>query len=149
MLLQCSVLMFQLSLCFFLNSRIWGDFKIVAILPSSLILLCRAEWGGTDIGIGNPGHVFCAILAFNNFVVFEPLKEILHEVAIRKLHKKNMALIYLPTFFILAFGFHAFGFNGTQIFFSFAYLCLLTWQQQFLKPSKKFRRNLLEKDHFN
>ena len=148
MLLQFSVLMFQLCVCVFFLNRIWGDFKIVAILPSSLILLCRAEWDGVDFGIGNPGHVFCAMLAFNNFVVFAPLKEILHEVAIRKLHKKNMALIYLPTFFTLAFRFYAFDFNGTQFFFSFARLSLLNWQQQFLKPSKKFKRNLLEKDHF-
>ena len=84
-----------LCVCFFLN-RIWGDFKIVAILPSSLILQCQAEWDGVDFGIGNPGHVFCAMLAFNNFVVFAPLKEILHEVAIRKLHKKTWPLYIYP-----------------------------------------------------
>lgn len=83
---------------FFFNSRLWGDLKIIAILPSSLILLCWAEGGGVDIGIGNPGHVFCAIRTFNNFVVFASLKEILHEVAMRKLHKKTWPLyICLPS----------------------------------------------------
>ena len=110
---------------FFFNGRIWGDLKIIAILPSSLILLCWAEWGGVDIGIGNTGHVFYAILAFNNFVVFAPLKEILHEVAKRKLHKKHGPYIFAHLLYIgiqiLCFWFQW----DTRFFFFFFFSLLL------------------------
>lgn len=98
------------------------------ILLSSLVLLCWAEWDGLDIGAGNTGHVFYAVLAFDNFVeVFAPPKEILLEVVLRKLHKPCPYICAHIPHTCVQFLYLWCQWDTLLLFLLFVFVFLLTW----------------------
>ena len=65
-------------------------------------------------------------IIFNNFVVFAPLKEILHEVAKRKLHKKHGPYIFAHLLYI-GIQILCFWFQWDTGFFFFFFFCLFVF----------------------